>query len=111
QEQRQWQQAEDYYKQALNLKIEFNDRYSQAGTYGQLGLLAENQEQWQQAGEYLLKALEISVEYKDQHRIGITLRSLSRLWQSGNTPGLAAAVAGVLGVSNAEAEKMLGENV
>jgi len=97
QEQRQWQQAEDYYKQALNIEIEFNDRYEQARTYGQLGVLARTQEQWEQAGEYLLKALEIYVEYNDQYIAGIVLRNLSRLWQSGNTPGLAAAVAGVLG--------------
>ena len=28
QEQRQWQQAEQYYQQALQIKIEFNDRYT-----------------------------------------------------------------------------------
>ena len=34
-EQRQWAQAEQYYQQALAIKIEYNDRYSQASTYHQ----------------------------------------------------------------------------
>jgi len=37
QEQRQWAQAEEYYRQALAIYVEFNDRYEQAGTYHQLG--------------------------------------------------------------------------
>ncbi len=53
QEQRQWQQAEQYYQQALQIYVEYNDRYTQASTYHQLGLLAEEQQQWQQACDYL----------------------------------------------------------
>ena len=44
QEQRQWQQAEQYYQQALQLFIEYNDPYSQASTYGQLGIMAKEQQ-------------------------------------------------------------------
>jgi tetratricopeptide (TPR) repeat protein len=60
QEQRQWATAERYYQQALQLKIEFNDRYSQSSTYHQLGTLAEAQEKWHEAINYFCKDLEIS---------------------------------------------------
>ncbi|MCP4426125.1 MAG: tetratricopeptide repeat protein, partial [Chloroflexi bacterium] len=36
QAQRQWETAVRHYQRALQIKIEFNDRYSQAGTYHQL---------------------------------------------------------------------------
>jgi uncharacterized protein HemY len=38
QEQRQWAQAEQHYRDALSIYVEFNDRYAQAGTYHQLGM-------------------------------------------------------------------------
>jgi uncharacterized protein HemY len=60
QKQRQWQQAEQYYQQALQIKIEYNDRYGQARTYHQLGTVA--QEQWQQAEQYYQQALRICIE-------------------------------------------------
>ena len=59
QEQRQWGQAEQYYQQALAIKIEFNDRYSQASTYHQLGRVAQEQRQWGQAEQYYQQALAI----------------------------------------------------
>jgi tetratricopeptide (TPR) repeat protein len=46
QEQRQWTLAEQYYQQALQIKIEFNDRPEQADTYQQLGIVAAEQRQW-----------------------------------------------------------------
>jgi len=49
QEQRQWAQAEEYYRQALAIKIEFNARYEQAATYHQLGSVAQEQRQRAQA--------------------------------------------------------------
>jgi len=52
QEQRQWAQAEQYYQKALEIYVEFNDRYQQAGTYHQLGVVAEEQRQWAQAEQY-----------------------------------------------------------
>ena len=70
QEQRQWAQAEQYYQQALQLYIEFNDRYSQASTYHQLGRVAQEQRQWAQAREYFLTTLQIGVEFNDEYRIG-----------------------------------------
>ena len=58
-EQRQWEQAEQYYQQALQIKIEYNDRYEQASTYHQLGMVAQEQRQWQQAEQYYQQALQI----------------------------------------------------
>jgi len=94
QEQRQWAQAEQYYKEALAIKIEFKDRYAQADTYHQLGIVAQEQQQWPQARDYFLKALETFAEYQDQHNLMIVLRSLARLWREscdGSLPGLAAS--------------------
>ena len=109
QEQRQWAQAEQYYQQALAIDIEFNDRYEQAGTYHQLGSVAEEQQQWAQAQAYFLQALEIFVEFEDEYYLGITLRSLARLWQASVDGALPAAVAAVLGVAPAEVEQKLQE--
>src|SRR3712207_6973669 len=50
-EQRQWGQAEQYYQQALQIFIEYNDRYAQAKTYHQLGIVAQAQRQWAQRSE------------------------------------------------------------
>ena len=67
QEQRQWPQAEQYYQQALQIKIEFNDRYEQAGTYHQLGSVAQEQRQWPQAEQYYQQALQIKIEFNDRY--------------------------------------------
>jgi len=87
QAQRQWQQAVDYYQQALDIKIEFNDRYAQAGTYHQLGSVAQAQRQWQQAADYYQQALDIYIEFNDRagqarlyHHFGIVAQA-QRQWQ------------------------------
>ena len=66
--------------------IEFGDafggqslRYSQASTYGQLGLLAEAQEDYTEARTNLQKALKIYIEYKDEYWGNITRENLERL--------------------------------
>ncbi len=81
QEQRQFQQAEQYYQQALQLKIESNDRYSQASTYHQLGRVAQEQRQYQQAEQYYQQALQISSEYNDRYRQARTYHQLGRVAQ------------------------------
>jgi tetratricopeptide (TPR) repeat protein len=107
QEQRQWAQAERYYRQALEIYVEFNDRYEQVGTYHQLGRVAEEQRQWAQAREYFLKDLEISAELGDEHDLGITLRSLARLWQASGDQGLPEAMASILQASPTEVQALL----
>ena len=76
QEQRQWEQAEQYYQQALQIKIEYNDRYAQAATYHQLGAVAEEQRQWEQARDYLLHALEIYIAFKTIIAVALLLEVL-----------------------------------
>ena len=105
-EQRQWEQAEEYYRQALQIKIDFNDRYNPAATYHQLGMVAEEQRQWAQARQYYEEALKLYAPYQD-YNFGIVMRSLARLWQAGDDTELPGAVAGVLGITAAEAEARL----
>jgi len=107
QEQRQWAQAEDYYRQALELFVEFNDRYAQALTYHQLGRVAQEQGQWAQAQEHFLRALETVVDCQDKDGLGIVLRSLARLHRAGRGQGLAEAVAKILRIGTDEAEALL----
>jgi len=106
QEQRQWAQAERHYQRALEISIEFNDRMGQARTHHQLGRVAEEQRQWAQARDYFLKALETFRIHEDTHNLGIVRRSLARLWKASGDESILPAVAGVLGVSAEEAEKM-----
>jgi tetratricopeptide (TPR) repeat protein len=80
--QRQWAQAEQYYQQALDIKIKFHNRYSQAGTYHHLGMLAEEQQQWELAEQYYLQALAIWIEFPNcyeqadtYHHLGIVAQA------------------------------------
>ncbi|MCP4352222.1 MAG: tetratricopeptide repeat protein, partial [Desulfobacterales bacterium] len=80
-EQRQWEQAEKYYSNALEIKIEFNDRYSQASTYHQLGIVAQEQRQWEQAEKYYSNALEIFIEFNDRYSQALTYHALGGVVQ------------------------------
>ena len=108
-EQRQWAAAEGYYRQALALYVEFNDRYEQAGTYHQLGRVAQAQRQWAAAEGYLLQSLEIFQQYQDEYSLGITRRSLGRVWRAGGDGGLLARAAALLGVPEAEVAAQWGQ--
>uniref|UniRef100_UPI0020295AE7 tetratricopeptide repeat protein n=2 Tax=unclassified Caballeronia TaxID=2646786 RepID=UPI0020295AE7 len=86
QAQHQWPQAEQYYQQALAIKIEFNDRYAQASTYHQLGRVAQEQRQWLQAEQYYQQALAIKIEFNARyaqastyHQLGIVAQE-QRQW-------------------------------
>ena len=96
-EQRQWPEAEQNYREALRIYVEFNDRYSQASAYHNFGSVAQAQWQWPEAEQNYREALRIYVEFNDQHNLGIVLRSLARL--SPERPGLAAQVAEILGMT------------
>ncbi len=78
QEQRQWEQAKQYYQQTLQLSIEYNDHYTQARTYHQLGILAQKQRQWEQAEQYYQQAFQIYIEYNDSLRAGWYLPPVGR---------------------------------
>jgi tetratricopeptide (TPR) repeat protein len=89
--QRQWQQAETYYQTALQIDIDFNDRYAQAKTYHNLGIVAQEQRQWQQAETYYQKALRICIEFDDRYTQASTYYQLGRVaeaqrqWQQAET--------------------------
>ena len=106
-EQREFQQAEQYLQQALQLYEEFDDRYEQAGTYHQLGVVAQQQQQFRQARDYFPRALETFVAYKDSYTAGTVLRSLARLWQASSDANLPAAVASIMSGPPAEGERLL----
>jgi len=113
QTQRQWATAESHYNQALQLFIEFNDRYSQASTYHQLGRVVEELENWQEAFDFLFQDLIISLEFNDEHGAGITLRSLSRVWQAARSSpdfdkaAILKRLAASLNITPAEAQSLL----
>lgn len=82
QEQRQWVQAEKYYKQALQIKAMINDRHMQAASYGQLGRLAQEQHQWAQAERYFQQALQIYIEFDDRRQQAATYQNLGIVVQN-----------------------------
>ena len=106
-EQRQWQQAELYYRQTLQLYGEYNDRYEQADTYHSLGMVAQEQRQWQQARDFFLQALKIFVAAEDNYSSGIVLRSFARLWQASGDEGIPTLIAPVMGSTSAQTEEVL----
>jgi tetratricopeptide (TPR) repeat protein len=81
QEQRQWEQAEQYYQKALWISIEFNDRYTQANTYHNLGSITQEQQKWDKAEQYYQQALQISIESKDRYSQADTYHNLGIIAQ------------------------------
>ncbi|WP_425213888.1 CHAT domain-containing protein, partial [Tumidithrix helvetica] len=67
QELRQWDEAKQNYLKALEINVEFGDRYSQSVTYIGLGSVAQALRQWEEAKANYLKALEIDVEFSDRY--------------------------------------------
>jgi tetratricopeptide (TPR) repeat protein len=74
-------------QQALQIKVEYKDRYSQANTYGQLGRVAQKQRKWKEAELWFQRALQIFLEYKDHyaqantyHNLGIVAQE-QRKWE------------------------------
>lgn len=105
-EQREWEKAEGYYRQALEIKIEFNDRYSQASTSGQLGLLKQKQEKFAESQAYLLQALEIFRDFNDEHGLMITFFNLYALWKERGDDNLLIKVGETLGMSEADVREL-----
>jgi hypothetical protein len=70
----------------LKIFQEFHDRYSQASTYGQLGLVAEAEKDFALSLGYFATALEIYSQYKDNYWREITVQNLSRLLHTTTPP-------------------------
>jgi len=79
QEQRQWAQAEAHYQQALALKIEFNDRYSQALTLHALGSVSIEQQEYQQAENYFHQVIERYIEFNERYWLASAYHQLGRI--------------------------------
>lgn len=76
QEQRRWEQVQNYYQQALHIYKNFQDSSGQARTYHQLGSMAQEQRQWGPAKDEYQKALTIYKSLQDpdgQARIYLNL--------------------------------------
>jgi len=65
-EQHEFEQAEEYYTQALKINIEINDKKELAGDYHQLGNVAYKQRHFDKAEEYYHQALQILIEINDR---------------------------------------------
>ena len=76
---REYEQARKDYQQALEIQIEYNDRYSQAGTYHQLGIVAQELREYEQARKDYQQALEIKIEYNDRYSQASTYSQLGLL--------------------------------
>ncbi|MBD2427836.1 tetratricopeptide repeat protein [Phormidium sp. FACHB-1136] len=89
QELREYEQARAHYQQALDIYIEFNDRYEQAGTYHQLGIVAEDLREYEQARAHYQQALDIFIEFNDRytqatvyHQLGIVAQEMREYEQA-----------------------------
>jgi tetratricopeptide (TPR) repeat protein len=76
QELREWDNARYNYHQALSIKVEFGDLYSQAGTYHQLGVVAQELREWDDARHNYQQALKIFVEFGDRYAQAGTYHNL-----------------------------------
>ncbi len=81
QKQRRWEEAEQHYQKALEIKIQFNDYYGQASTKHQLGVVALEQRRWEEAEQHYRKALEIYAEFADHFEQAGTYHQLGRVMQ------------------------------
>ncbi|PZO42508.1 MAG: hypothetical protein DCF17_08770 [Shackletoniella antarctica] len=68
-----------HYQQALDIFIEFNDRYSQADTYQGLGIVAEDLREYEHARSYYQQALDIQIEFGDRYSQASTYNQLGFL--------------------------------
>ncbi len=78
---REFQQAQSYYQQALEIKSEYGDRYSQAITLHQLGMVAQELREFQQAQSYYQQALKLYIQYGDRSSQALTYEQMGLLAQ------------------------------
>ena len=76
---REFEDARRHYQQALQLLIEFNDRYSQANTYHNLGIVAQELREFEDAHRQYQQALQLFVEFNDRHSQASTYYQLGRV--------------------------------
>jgi tetratricopeptide (TPR) repeat protein len=76
---REFDDARNNYLQALQIKIEFHDRYAQACTYHHLGMVAEELREFDDARNNYLQALQINIEFNDRYAQASTYYQLGKL--------------------------------
>ena len=108
-EQRQWEQAEQYYQQALQIKVDFNDTYAQGSTYHQLGIVAKERRQWARARNNFVIAFAIFVAHNDIDSGSTALRSLALFWQDCEDPTILTNIASIMKTTTNEVESTLKE--
>jgi tetratricopeptide (TPR) repeat protein len=81
QELREYEQARQYYQQALDIKIQFNDVYERAGTYHQLGIVSQELREYEQARQYFQQALDIYIQSNDVYEQASTFQGLGSVSQ------------------------------
>jgi tetratricopeptide (TPR) repeat protein len=79
QELREFERARNDYQQALQIFIEFDDRYSQARTYHQLGMVAQELREFEQARNDYQQALQIFIEFDDRYSQAGTYYQLGKV--------------------------------
>jgi tetratricopeptide (TPR) repeat protein len=79
QELREFDEARANYQQAIQIYVEFNDRYSQARTYHNLGMVAEELREFDEARANYQQALQIKVEFNDRYSQASTYHQLGRV--------------------------------
>jgi tetratricopeptide (TPR) repeat protein len=76
---REYEEARNNYQQALAIYVEFGDRYSQASTYHQLGMVAQELGEYEEARNNYQQALAIKVEFGDRYEQASTYHQLGRV--------------------------------
>jgi tetratricopeptide (TPR) repeat protein len=99
---RAWALAREHYNQALEIYIEYGDRYSQASTYYQLAMVAEATGDLENAKTDYLKDLEITIEFNDEHGLGISLQNAARFYRDHPDDAFLSEIAKLLGIETAE---------
>jgi tetratricopeptide (TPR) repeat protein len=79
--QRKWEEAERNYQEALQICVEYNNRYEQASTYHNLGVVAQEQRKWEEAERNYREALQICVEYNARYEQARTYHNLGAIAQ------------------------------
>ncbi|WP_233153996.1 tetratricopeptide repeat protein [Scytonema sp. HK-05] len=79
---REFEEARRNYQQALQIYIEFGDRYSCASTYHNLGAVAQALREFEEARRNYQQALQIYIEFGDRYSCAVTYHELGRVAQA-----------------------------
>ncbi|NMG20577.1 tetratricopeptide repeat protein [Brasilonema bromeliae] len=81
---REFSEARRNYELALQIKIDFGDRYSCASTYHNLGMVAQDLREFDEARRNYRQALQITIEFGDRYSCARTYHQLgwvAQIWR------------------------------